>query len=212
MHTRVCLYCHHAHNSLSVLPPCTQQSVCIATMHTTVCQYCHHAHNSLSVFPNLSHINSFHNVPTILSMFLTRMVWRDVITIDPWAFTQAQQSFYMCKQQFTANMILCATVKSCDIPEYKLHLSRTFFFKIDIHSKIIHASLVYAYSPRPFIPSTQTTPRDDYWNSCIYHNHNILVARSPNWTYLLTCLLTHVFTFLLTYILTYFTYLFTLLT
>ena len=99
------------------------------------------------------------------------MVRRDVITIDPWAFTQAQQSFYMCKQQFTAKMLLCATVKLCDIPEYKLHLNITFFFNLDILSKIVHASLVYAYSLQPLvyayslqplIPSTQTTPRDDY--------------------------------------------------
>jgi hypothetical protein len=140
------------------------------------------------------------------------MVWRDVITIDPWAFTQSQQSFYMCKQQFTAKTILCATVKLCDIAEYKLHLNRTFF-NFDIHSKIVHVSLVYAYSLQPLvyadslqalIPSTQNTPRDDDWNSCIYHNHNIHVAISPNWTtYFLTCLHTYLLCYLLTYLLTY---------
>jgi len=137
-------------------------------------------------------------------MLLTRMVWRDVITIDPWAFTQPQQSFYMCKQQFTAKMILCATVKLCDIPECKLYLNKPFF-NLDIHSKIVDASLVNAYNPQPLIPSTQTTLGDDYWNSCIYHNHtrNIHVARSPNWTYLLTCLLSYLLTYLLIFLLTY---------
>ena len=119
----------------------------------------------------------------------SRMVWRDVVTIDSCTLSQAQQSLYMCRQQFTAKMILCATVKLRDIPEYKLYLKRTFF-NLDIHSKIVHTSLVYAYSLQPLIPSTQTTLRDDYWKSCIFHNHNIHVTRSPNWTYLLTCLLT----------------------
>jgi hypothetical protein len=87
---------------------------CISTMHTTACRY----------FRTWA---TFRNVPTIFSMVLTIMVWCDVITIDPWAFTQSQQSFYMWKQQFTAKTILCATVKLCYIAEYKLHLNRTFF-------------------------------------------------------------------------------------
>jgi hypothetical protein len=110
----------------------------------------------------------------------------------------------MCKQQFTAKMILCATVKLCDIPECKLYLNKRFL-NLDTHSKIVDVFLVNAYSPQPLIRSTQTTPRDDYWNSCIYRNHtrNIHVATSPNWTYLHTCLLSYLLNYLLIFLLTY---------